>query len=156
MILKKARSQRPIPTLYDPRPFSIRETNLEQLCLDLLTYNHQCAMLQLLVPPISKVEHDHTYAHSSCHEQLSGSQKSLVVNTDTELKLTSAIKKHIITELTVTTIERQDIEQRTRQQSNSTLHCKNQGVLCTPKQQHTIGVPPIKVCFAHLLKYRCA
>ena len=121
VILKKARSQRPIPTLYDPRPFSIRETNLEQLRLDLLTYNHQCAMLQLLVPPISKVEHDHTYAHSSCHEQLSGSQKSLVVNTDTELKLTSAIKKHIITELTVTTIERQDIEQRTRQQSNSTL-----------------------------------
>ena len=89
--------------------------------LDLLTYNHQCAMLQLLVPPISKVEHDHTYAHSSCHEQLSGSQNSLMVNTDTEFKLTSAIKEHIITELTVTTIERQDIEQRTRQQSNSVL-----------------------------------
>ena len=99
----------------------MRETDLEQLRLDLLTYNHQCAMLQLLVPPISKVEHDHTYTHSSCHEQLSGSKNSLVVNTETEFKLTSAIKEHIITELTVTTIEHQDIEQRTRQQSNSIL-----------------------------------
>ena len=102
MILNKAKSQRPIPTSYDPRPFSMRETDLELLRLDLLMYNHQCAMLQLLVPPISKVEHDHTYARSSCSEPLSGAQQIVVVNTETELKLTSAIKQQIITELTVT------------------------------------------------------
>ena len=90
VILKKVKTQRPIPTLCDPRPFSMRETVLR---LDLLTYNHQCAMLQLLVPPISKVEHDHTYARSSCHEPRSGSQKSVVVNSGPELKLTSAIKQ---------------------------------------------------------------
>ena len=99
----------------------MHETDLEQLRLDLLTHNHQCAMLQLLVPPISKVEHGHTFARSSCHEPLSGSQKSVVGNTDTELKRTLATKQQIITELSVTTIERQDIEQKTRPQSNSIL-----------------------------------
>ena len=73
-------------------------------------------MGELFVPPISKFEHDHTYACSFCHEPLTGAQKNVVVNTETELKLNLS-KQQIITELSVTTIERQDMEQKTRQPS---------------------------------------
>ena len=40
---------------------------LEGLRVDLLTHNYQCAMLQLLIPPLSKVEHDHTYSQHDIH-----------------------------------------------------------------------------------------
>lgn len=54
VILNKVSDLRPVPSLYDPRPVTLREfnpDNLEGLRVDLLMCNPWCSMLQLLVPP---------------------------------------------------------------------------------------------------------
>ena len=98
----------------------MRGTDLEQLRFDLLMGNHQCAMVQLLVPLISKVEHDYTY---SCRDQLPGSHK-----------LEANFGHKTITELTFTNIKCQDIEKKTRQQSNSILWHQVRGKRITGSQ----------------------
>lgn len=64
-ILKKKTRCHPVPSHYDPRPSSIQQipdTSLtEKLRVDLLKTNSSCALLQLLVPPISVALHDHNY-----------------------------------------------------------------------------------------------
>ena len=51
--------------LFDPRPTSFRDlditSRLEKLRCDLLGLNLPCALLNILIPSIAKIEHDHIY-----------------------------------------------------------------------------------------------
>ena len=63
-ILNQVSKSQPIPTLYDPRPPSMRivdHESLEQLRLNLLSIDHHCAILQQLIPSSKYLKHDHTY-----------------------------------------------------------------------------------------------
>lgn len=64
-ILKKKTRCHPVPSQYDPRPSSIQQipdtSVTEKLRVDLLKTNSSCALLQLLVPPVSVALHDHNY-----------------------------------------------------------------------------------------------
>ena len=77
-------------------------------------------MLQLLVPPLSKVEHDHTYAQPVYLEP--GTCTYIHVEKETvNSELTLVEKEQVKRELNVTILDRQEIEHSTRQQSHSQL-----------------------------------
>ena len=92
---------------------------LEGLRVDLLTH-YQCAMLQLLIPPLSRVEHDHTYSKFVCQEPGTCTNYTCRKR-DSQLTVNICRKIHVKRELNVTILECQKIEHSTRQQSHSQL-----------------------------------
>ena len=62
---KKAKENSPSPSCYDPCPPEYRQVSLEaveKLHCDLLSLNQPCAFLDILVPSVDKVMHDHSYS----------------------------------------------------------------------------------------------
>ena len=115
----------PIPSQYDPRPLSLRSpinsTTVENLRTDLLECNPSCALLQVIVPSVDKVKHDHCYignstnVHSSKSDAISTSDDEIVPLLD-QVPIDPIIEKR---KLNVTMEERRKIEERTRCQSHS-------------------------------------
>lgn len=87
-ILNQKSKPQPVPTMYDPRPLSMRVVDhkrLEQLQLNLLSINHQCTIFQQLIPSCEYLKHDHTYCQPMSDETQASearSEVSLIVNSD--------------------------------------------------------------------------
>ena len=65
-ILKTERKENSLsPSCYDPRPPEHHRVSLEaveKLRCDLLSLNQPCAFLDILVPSVDKIQHNHCYA----------------------------------------------------------------------------------------------
>ena len=129
-ILNQNSKSQPVPTIYDPRPLSMRVVDhkcLEQLRLNLLSIDHHCAILQQLIPSCEYLKHDHTYCRPMSDEILAseaGSEVSLTTHSD-ELNhrwVALTEEKHqVYLELTVSLARRSEIEFLTRQQTETPL-----------------------------------
>ena len=67
-------STRAAPQVYDPRPATLRQpdmTLLEDMRCDLINLRQPCGFLSLLVSPISKIQHDHSYCGEQEHSSSS-------------------------------------------------------------------------------------
>ena len=125
-ILKKKSRSHPVPSQYDPRPASMQtyDSSLtEKLRVDLLDANPSCALLQLLVPPVSVALHDHNYL---CTNGLSTSNHTISSVSDQECdsEFPSIVETHqdpvsIKKSMNVTLEQRSRIEKETRSQSKS-------------------------------------
>ena len=127
-ILHQQSATQPIPTMYDPRPPSMRTvepTELEQLRLNLLSVDHRCGILQQLVPSDKYLRHDHTYCSSTSVTQV-GSDSGLLCTADLNAQtgkwlVTDEEKLQVYLELTVTADRRLEIEFLTRGQAEAPL-----------------------------------
>ena len=129
-ILNQKSKSQPVPTMYDPRPLSVRVVDhkrLEQLRLNLLSIDHQCAILQQLIPSCEYLKHDHAYCQPMSDETQASearSEVSLIANSDKldHRWVTLAEEKHqVYLELIVSPARRLEIELLTRQQTETPL-----------------------------------
>ena len=114
-ILHQVSTTQPIPTMYDPRPPSMRTVEaikLEQLRLNLLSVDHHCGILQQLVPSDKYLRHDHTYCSStSVRSDLGGILCTADSNAQIGKRLvTDEEKLQVYLELTVTAERHWEIE----------------------------------------------
>ena len=118
-ILYQGSTTQPIPTMYDPRPPSMRTVEairLEQLRLNLLSVDHRCGILQQLIPSDKYLKHDHTYCSSV---QVRSNSETPVSNA--QIEVTDEEKLQIHFELTVSAERRLEIEFLTRRQAETPL-----------------------------------
>ena len=92
-ILKKARKNLSLST-FDPRqPDHQRVSNeaVEKLQCDLLKLNQLCAFLNVLVPSVEKIRHDHMYAKPPKNEVMNGIAEKLASSHHSDTKLSLVI-----------------------------------------------------------------
>lgn len=117
-ILNQNTKSQLIPTIYDPRPLSMRVVDhkcLEQLRLNLLSIDHNCAILQQLIPSCDYLKHDHTYCRPMGDEILAsevGSEVSFTQSDELNHRWVSLAeeKQQVNLELTVFLSRRLEIE----------------------------------------------
>ena len=142
-LMKQESSHRSL-NVFDPRQPEYRKADdklLEEFRCNLLTINQPCAFLDILIPPIKIIDHDHTYAASQHTENVHVNNSSITttptiihnseddecphVPKDERMALECLIAKHI---LNVTSEERLKLERDTRNQSSEpqwhSLRCK--------------------------------
>ena len=117
--------------IFDPRPTSLRESNssqaLERLRCDLLDLHQPCGLLNILVPSLLKIEHNHCYHQSrqvdnvivSCTNNSNKnnnlpSDEAFPVHLEEETKTA----EEILEDLHLTPAERLSLEEETRCQSS--------------------------------------
>ena len=117
----------PIPTLYDPRPPSMRivdHESLEQLRLN-LSIDHHCAILQQLIPSNKYLKHDHTHCKPMSNETPTSEVVSPLTTNSGEINYRCVAlaeeKQQVYIELTVSPERRLEIEFLTRQQTETPL-----------------------------------
>ena len=117
--------------VFDPRPTSLRDLNplvaLEKLRCDLLSLNQPCGLLNIIIPSVTKINHDHSYYRPT--ENVNWQSDNLSVNTnmnnstsfedfafvDLEEKIVTA--EEVLEGLRLTPEERLLLERDTRSQS---------------------------------------
>ena len=115
---------------FDPRPPQYRkvdEKGIDCFQSDLVSLQYPCAFLDVLVPSVSNIHHDHTYALSPgtynetilCDNFNNDAAESDIPCFD---PLSDDIKVRIKATLTVSAEHRAEIELKTRDQSSSRLH----------------------------------
>ena len=121
-ILSKPSGAQPIPSMYDPRPISLRVVtpqNSENLRLRLLETDHSCAILQQLIPSTIYSKHDHTYCRVDL-ERLSDPPPTIdPVAVSPFPTITTQQRHSVLLKLSVTASESLKIESSTRNQSDS-------------------------------------
>ena len=123
-ILNQYSKLQPIPTMYDPRPLSMRvvdHKSLERLRLNLLSIDYCCAILQQFIPFCEYLKHDHTYCRLMSDETRAG---CVITNSDNlnHRWVTLAEEKHQVhLELIVSPARCSEIEFLTRQQAKTPL-----------------------------------
>ena len=114
-------------SMFDPRQphqRTLDTTAVETLCCDLLSLNQPCAFLDILVPSLDKITHDHTYSLLSGDKEvemtseLAEPSESDVLHCTTSDKLKAVCAK-IKSTLNVSSVERERIERDTRKQCRS-------------------------------------
>ena len=110
--------------VFDPRPLHLRQPDpeaIEKLRCDLLAINKPCAFLNIIVPSVEKVLHDHTYSSQSGSKPV----RTESIYTGNSGKLTVSEKSRgaedILQDLCLDTDERQVLEENTRAQSSCPL-----------------------------------
>ena len=115
--------------IFDPRPLHLRQPDLnaiEVLRCDLLAINRPCGFISLLVPPVEKVMHDHSYAarnplgttHTSVSEESVCTCSSMDLPVIETPKPTAEV---ILSWLHLNEEERSLLEEKTRTQSSNPL-----------------------------------
>ena len=119
--------------VFDPRPPSLRNLHpmaIENLRCDLQQINKPCGLLNIIIPSLTKIEHDHgNYCTSQLENEEGGASTSAAVpsvsNQNTSLLTSSALveknmtQEDVLESLSLTSGERIALEKQTRKQSNS-------------------------------------
>lgn len=118
-------SKRAAHQVYDPRPMKFRMPDpilLEDLRCDLINLGQPCSFLSLLVSPIHKIQHDHSYCSS---DDQASTPSSLTVPPDCDfymdeyLEPTKPISEEdILDHLCLTIEQRTALESKTTEQAN--------------------------------------
>ena len=134
-ILQKQCSAKSVST-FDPRQPEDRklcEGAIEKLCSDLLQLDHHCAFLDILIPSVDKIKHDHTYALPAVEDSSDLDHKAMPedqANFEECDSFGSALDDDneeltdddlVTLGLKVTDMERFDIERETRSQQFSKI-----------------------------------
>ena len=125
-----------IPLKFDPRPPNLRHTDtkaIEKLRVNLANIHPPCALLTVLVPLTTSIEHDHTYsrkpaevdntAHNSNNNSNVSSAEECIESYDDVASqiIPDDVLTREIEQLQVTFAERSWIEENTRTQSENSL-----------------------------------
>lgn len=114
--------------VFDPRPTSLRDRDpsvaLEKLRCDLLSLNQPCGLLNIIIPSVAKIDHDHCY-HKAMDRQLDNllvsanmdSSNCLGDSAFLELKQKTVTAEQVLEALHLTPEERLSLESDTRSQN---------------------------------------
>ena len=111
--------------IFDPRPHHLRHFNplvrLERLRCDLQDLSQPCGLLNIIVPSIEKVEHDHSYCCKSTSKPSPAYNSTVPADYNMSLSIPMQVvtEEQVLESFQVTAEERQSIEKDTRNQSSS-------------------------------------
>ena len=105
--------------VFDPRPTSLKDLNtlvaLEKLRCDLLSLNQPCGLLDIIIPSVTKKDHDHCYYRPT--ENVNWQSDNLSVNTNMNNSNSFEDFAFVALEEKTVTAERLLLERDTRSQS---------------------------------------